>query len=644
MKKPLKMLIIEDSPEDAELLVREIKRGGFAPEWRRAVSALDLKAALSEKEWDIVVSDYRIPKLGGMAALEIFKQSGQDAPFILVSGKVGEEAAVEAMKAGAHDFILKDNLSRLLPVINRELREVELRKQHRMVMDELQRNERRYRYLFNSAAVSMWEEDFSAIKAALDKLKLQGITDFKGYFAQHPEFVQWAATAVQIVDVNDATLRMYGASSRKELLGSLDKLFTQETYQALPSLLLALAEEREQYEAESINRTLAGKTLHVMVRISIPRDPSAFSSMIVSIIDITERKKMEQALSSSKERFRTVTDQSLVGISVIQDGRFRYVNPKFAEMIGYTVEEMQGGEFGYDNFVVAEDIRMVNERIKQRIEGDIESIEYQFRAKKKNGEIIDLEVYGKRIDYGGKPAILGTALDVTERKRSAELLRASHEQLRNLSRHLEKVRELERQAISREIHDELGQGLTVLKYDAKWLDKRIGAKDEAIAAKLRDIGEIIDNTIKSVQRITSELRPRLLDELGLEAAIEWLVRDMLKRTAIVYNLKIETTLDGVSQTSATAIYRILQESLTNVVRHSEASRVTIRCMDEDGHIVLEVKDNGHGVTRKQLESPSSYGIMGMRERAGMCNGEVRFTGGRGTKVRVNIPRNCEEVS
>lgn len=234
--------------------------------------------------------------------------------------------------------------------------------------------------------------------------------------------------------------------------------------------------------------------------------------------------------------------------------------------------------------------------------------------------------------------------EVTERKRAEEELRQSHEQLRNLSAHIESMRETERTSIAREVHDELGQALTAIKMDLSWLNKRLPEEQEAIIKKIREMSRLIDTTIQTVKRISTDLRPGILDDLGLVAAMEWQVQEFQERTRIKCTLTAESENMNLDRKLATAVFRILQEALTNVARHADAARVAVSLKRRTGQLVLQVRDNGKGITEKQIAHPRSFGLIGMRERARSWNGSVKIDGisDKGTSVTVSIPLKRKE--
>ena len=208
---------------------------------------------------------------------------------------------------------------------------------------------------------------------------------------------------------------------------------------------------------------------------------------------------------------------------------------------------------------------------------------------------------------------------------------------------LQEVREEERTRIARELHDELGQAMTGLKMDLAWVGKQLTKPGEslpaAIADKVTEMTNLINGTIHSVRRISSELRPGLLDDLGLAAAIEWQTNDFQNRSGIACTVTVPADGVNLSRETSTAVFRIFQETLTNVARHASATRVEVRMRQEGPHVMLEVKDNGRGIAASAIADRTSLGLLGMRERAALFGGEINFAGGtgQGTTVVVTIP-------
>ncbi len=244
--------------------------------------------------------------------------------------------------------------------------------------------------------------------------------------------------------------------------------------------------------------------------------------------------------------------------------------------------------------------------------------------------------------YDDKKQIIGVIhilRDISERKRSEEELKGSREKLRNLAAHLNSVREEERKRIAREIHDELAQTLTALKMGLVWLDKKLPAAKKQLTEKIQSMSNIIDMTIYTVRRISSELRPGLLDDLCLQAAIEWQAKEFGERTGITCEVTFYSDTNNIDQERSTAIFRIFQETLTNVVRHAEATEVNASLQETSDMLIMKVIDNGIGITEEEILNSNSFGIIGMQERTLLLGGDIKIKGVRekGTTVTASIP-------
>jgi PAS domain S-box-containing protein len=249
------------------------------------------------------------------------------------------------------------------------------------------------------------------------------------------------------------------------------------------------------------------------------------------------------------------------------------------------------------------------------------------------GNRIWTEVRGiKPVTEGERTYVIGTLQDITERKH-AEI------EKRDLERRMRDAREEERRRIAREVHDELGQGLTALKIDLAWLRGRLADGKPDLLSKMESMNRMVASTLETVQRVSSELRPGILDSLGLSAAVEWFVRDFETRTAIECFLALEPEEITLEPDLATDIFRILQEALTNVARHSQATWVRVHLQQKPAAVELRVIDNGVGISDDQAGRPDSLGLLGMRERLAATGGRLSIQGlpGEGTLIRATIP-------
>jgi PAS domain S-box-containing protein len=236
--------------------------------------------------------------------------------------------------------------------------------------------------------------------------------------------------------------------------------------------------------------------------------------------------------------------------------------------------------------------------------------------------------------------------DITLRKKYEEELKSSQHELRELSARVLEAREEEKTLIARELHDELGQLLTALKMDLAWLRERLPPGEAEVARRAGEMGALLDRTVASTRRISADLRPLMLDDLGLAEAANWLVEDFAKRSGIACDMRLQLGELDVAKAVATAVYRALQESLTNIARHAGARHAWISLAAEDGRIRLEIEDDGRGIAAEDVAKRRSLGLKGMRERFSYLGGafEVARAPRGGTRVRISVPAQREEAA
>jgi two-component system sensor histidine kinase UhpB len=265
----------------------------------------------------------------------------------------------------------------------------------------------------------------------------------------------------------------------------------------------------------------------------------------------------------------------------------------------------------------------------------------EFRFQRKDGSYAEVAIRAQllRDASGTVTRLVGGLRDITQRKQAQEELALSRHRLRALSAKLESLREEERSRISREIHDQLGQMLTGLKMDLRWIERRLGDLDgnaaiNPILDKAVEAGGLADETISAVQKIASELRPGVLDNLGLAAAIRYEAARFQERTGIACDVRVPEQPMPLARDVATAAFRIFQEALTNVTRHATATQVAIELRLDDNDFVLEIIDNGRGISAETLTNPRSLGLLGMQERAANINGQLTIQRGESAGTRV----------
>jgi PAS domain S-box-containing protein len=354
---------------------------------------------------------------------------------------------------------------------------------------------------------------------------------------------------------------------------------------------------------------------------------------IAMLADITERRRMHELLETAATEWRTTFDAISDAVCLLApQGKIIRCNNAMLKLIGKPFSEITNRPCWEVMHGVSEAPKgcpIVRVGETHRRETEIVS---------RGSRWFNISVDPLVDEDGNLIGGVHIVSDITERKRVEDELQASREQLRNLSTYLESVREQERTNIAREIHDELAQALTALKMDVSWLDHRLPSDHKSLLEKTQSMKDLVDTTIQTVKRISSELRPGILDDLGLIAAIEWQADEFHNRTGIVCHVTVDPHDIMVDQDRSTAIFRIFQETLTNVARHAQASKVTVSLKEKSGTLTLRVRDNGRGITEEQICAPQSFGLIGMQERVHPWGGKVNFKGipGKGTTVVVNV--------
>jgi PAS domain S-box-containing protein len=386
-------------------------------------------------------------------------------------------------------------------------------------------------------------------------------------------------------------------------------------------------------------------------------------SFLGALFDITERKRAEAAVRAGEERYRSFIAISSEGIwryeveqpidiklpadlqieRIFKEAYLAECNDAMARMYGYNNAEEILGKRMSDMVLISEPANIEAARafiVNGYQLHDVESIELDAKGERK----YFLNSLVGVVENGFLVRAWGTQRDETERKRAEIELKESRQQLRDLAAHLQTIREKEQARISRDLHDVLGQGLTSLKIDVAWLKKRLPeANDEAVrtamAERLEETTSLLEQTLRSVKTLSSELRPIVLDSFGLSAAVEWLCQEFERRTGISTTCSLPDEEVVLDLDRATAVYRILQESLTNIARHAHARQVAVSLELTGGQVILTVKDHGRGITIDEQYARKSLGLLGMRERALMFEGDVTVVGetGKGTTVTARIP-------
>jgi len=486
VEQALRILILEDLPSDVELMTYELRETGIVHTHRHVSDRERFLAALQEDKPDLILSDFKLPTIGGLEALALAQAHCPDAPFIFVSGAMGEEVAIDAMKRGATDYVLKDRLSRLGPAVRRALREAEDRRERRQAVAALRDSEEQYRLLVKNIPSVV----------------------YKGY----------------------------------------------------------------------------------------------------------------------------------------QDCSVDFVDGKVEELTGYPKSEFDARILKWNDILLPEDRGKFKRAFLDGLKGS-KSYVREYRIRRKDGEILWVQDRGQIIfsPEGRVEYISGVFFDITERRHAEEALRESEQRLRFLTSQLLSAQERERKRISMELHDELGQSLAVLKLQVRAIERALRADQQDLKESCRELLQYLDEVLDNIRRLSRDLSPAILEDLGLQSALKYLINGVGKHYTVNYSVEVED-LDLLFPSEAQIIiYRIFQECLTNISKHAGATEVSIRIKEDDGFLSLMLEDNGRGFEPDQFSarraSGRGLGLAALDERARMLGGrlEIRSRPGAGTRVTCIIP-------
>ena len=337
-------------------------------------------------------------------------------------------------------------------------------------------------------------------------------------------------------------------------------------------------------------------------------------------------------LQGADHTYRMFVERMNEGAAVLsRDHTVLHCNGRLARFLGARLQRVIGSSLL--DLVWADDHAKLEALLQRAAQ---KSCRGEIRLRSRKGAPLSVHLSLNPLRLGRTRAVCLIASDLSEMKRAEQELRTSSEQLRHLAAHLLSVREEERSRISREVHDELGQSLTAVKMDLAWLEARLPKHGEMLD-RIRSTRQLADSIIQSIRRISTELRPAVLD-LGLAAAVEWQVQDFQARSGIQCKVRL-LTREVVASNASTAMFRILQETLTNVARHAQATRAEVVLQRQRDRLVLLIRDNGRGFDQSRASHATSLGLIGMRERAAILGGRVSISSapGKGTTVTAWVP-------
>jgi len=595
MGAPLRVLLVEDSENDALLLLRQLKRGGYDPSSRRVDTAGEMEAALEAQAWDLVISDHNMPAFNSLAALDLLRSRGfVDLPFIIVSGRIGEDAAVSAMKAGAHDYLMKDNLARLNSAIERELREAEVRRRRREAEEALRDSETRFRLMIEQSPLSIqiFSPDGRTLRVNRAWEELWGVT-----LDKIPE---------------------YNVLEDPQLVEKGLMPYIQSGFAGEPTTIPPV-----QYEPDA-SIPDASEVAHRWVRAFIYPVKAADGSIQEVVLiheDITERVNAEEERRRAEANYRSIFENAVEGIfQTTAEGEFVTANPALARMYGYdSPEDLLAKVTNIGDQIYADPGRREDFINLARRDGLVQDFEMRVRRGDGKTAWTSLNARAVRDASGAVVGYEGFVKDVTEQKRAEEALG--------------EIREAERRRIARELHDVVLQDLTYALQSLQMASRM--PEDADRDAETRRQVEALRRSVAGIRDAIYDLRLEGAEEQTLARSLQSIVElNRQLSPGCEFELAVGTGFPAdLRGPLAIEVARVVQEALANVRRHSGAERARVRLWAEGGEARVAVEDDGRGLAPG---TPAGMGLTGMRERAASLGGELEVEGAAGSGTRVSL--------
>jgi PAS domain S-box-containing protein len=592
------------------LVERALKKGGIHFEKIVVDNKIDFENALDTFLPDIILSDHSLPSFDSIQALQIVKGRNLHIPFILITSTMTDEFAVSIMRAGADDYIIKDRLNRVPAALISALEKFELEKDKQKFLDKIAENEIRFRALIEKS------------------------TDIKMLSTQDGIFI-YGSPSVE---------KVFGYTPKEYLLKPASDFFHPEDIKEFLNARSHIENKPgESFQFQYRLRHKDGHWLWCEGTLSNFLNERGINAFLSNFRDISERRKTEQLLKRSEVFNRGILNSLSSHIAVVDfQGNIVAVNDSWKRFAAENGNVLLGTEVGTNYYDVCEKAVSADAELAleacQGMKDVMDEKRKEFYLEYPCHSPTEQPWFGMRvIKFDSKePMIVVAHHNISERKRIEEEVLDKNIQLKNLLNIAQTIREEERTNVAREIHDELGQQLTALKMDIDWILHKQSNPDTKVIDKLNDMLKMNDGIINTVRRISSDLRPAIIDDIGLIATIEWKCADFEEKSKIKCHFSSTIKERKFSKIFSINVYRILQETLTNVVRHAEASKVEVSLSGNEKEFVLEIKDNGKGISEANTNNSKRLGILGMKERAGLLNGELSIIGNAKTGTYVKL--------
>jgi PAS domain S-box-containing protein len=593
MSQEFRLLILEDRVTDAELCQEELRRAGLHFTARRVETRAGFEAALGEFRPDLILADFVLPgAFDGLVALELAQAALPRVPFVFVSGTIGEERAVEAIKLGASDCVLKDRLGRLGPAVLRALEGAQLRKEMELAETALLASEIKYHELIEQAADGIF------------------VTDHAG----------------KLLLANPRLCEMTGYSN-EELVGrSIAETYPEEERAGLPGRFAQLAEVRTRL-FERMLRRKDGSCFPVEVSVKF----LANGTHQGIVRDITERRRAAEALRESEARFAAIITSAMDGmISINERHEVILFNPAAERMFGHAASEVLGRPL---DMLLPERLRAAHNQhiadfgdtgVTSRAMGSLGHIV----GLRSNGEEFPIEASISQTGSGAGKLYTVILRDITERKRAED-------GLRELTRRLMALQETERRGLARELHDRLGQNLSALGLNLGLLHEA-SMGDRTALKRIADSLRLLEEAGMTISNVLTELKPPMLASRGLLEALRWNAHEFSRRTGVALEVDGAEAAPRLPPEIEMALFRIAQSALANVARHAHAQQVRITLERSGNGFRFEIADDGAGFDVERALASGRWGLEAMRERADAIGAALRIDSAAGRGARIVV--------
>ena len=446
----------------------------------------------------------------------------------------------------------------------------------------------------------------------------------------------------KIAFINKAGVKLLEAENAEQLKRmDISKYIHPDYLEDVQTRVVKMLQGKVKYYAiEEKYITLKGK----VVDVEVTANPVVFNNqkaVQVIVRDVSERIRAQEQILSERNRAQKYLESAAIMMLVLDTkGKVTLINSKGAEILGYSKKYIIGKNW-FDYFLAKDEVKNTKRFYKKAVSGKLISIEYyQNSVRCKNNIIKIVRWFNNFIkdENGVVTAVISSGEDITEDLKLRSDLEETNKKLHTLSEHINNLREQERTALARELHDNLGQSLTALKLDIVGVKKVL--EDKILAeSRINSVLRLADDTIKTVQELTSDLRPGMIDDLGLIPTLEWFTDQYSERSGLIIKLILNVEESDIDEPCKIVLYRIVQEALTNVTRHAEASRVVINLTKKNHELILSIEDNGKGISTEERSRLDAYGLIGMEERAQAINGHLEITGkkNKGTRIKLSVP-------